>query len=154
MDRMDSSSSISPSNNKMKNDVFSSSAFLVTKHSWKGKYKRILSVGSSGAGIATLNPATMEATNNWAYTDIVTIAPIAGNNASSNIQEFQLVFKKKGNNNNKKPDTMKFSSDYRRYLLTDVLKHHEKFLVQTQQTNKTYLQVSLISSDVYPPFVM
>ena len=92
---MDSSSSISPSNNKMKNDVFSSSAFLVTKHSWKGKYKRILSVGSSGAGIATLNPATMEATNNWAYTDIVTIAPIAGN-ASSNIQEFQLVFKKKG----------------------------------------------------------
>lgn len=119
-----------------KNDVYSSSAFLVTKHSWKGKYKRILAVGSANAGIATLNPTTMEATNTWAYSDIVTIAPIAGN-VSSNIQEFQLVFRK---GNNKKPDTMKFSSDYRRYLLTDVLKHHEKF-VQTQHTNKTILQV-------------
>jgi len=32
--------------------------FLVTKHSWKGKYKRILSIGT--AGISTYNPDRLD----------------------------------------------------------------------------------------------
>lgn len=35
--------------------------FFVTKHSWKGKYKRIFSVGTRG--ITTYNPTTLENTN-------------------------------------------------------------------------------------------
>ena len=55
--------------------------FLVTKHSWKGKYKRILSIGSSG--ISTYNPDKFDLTNRWAYADIVAAAP---NKTSSVIQ--------------------------------------------------------------------
>lgn len=47
--------------------------FLVTKHSWKGKYKRILSIGN--AAISTYNPDKYEATNRWVYGDIVAVAP-------------------------------------------------------------------------------
>ena len=38
---------------------------MVMKHSWKGKYKRIFSVGLSG--ITTHNPSNMESTNTWLY---------------------------------------------------------------------------------------
>lgn len=48
--------------------------FLVTKHSWKGKYKRILAIGT--AGVSTYNPDKYEATNRWPYSDIVSIAPV------------------------------------------------------------------------------
>lgn len=47
--------------------------YLVTKHSWKGKYKRILSIGSTG--ISTYNPDKFDLTNRWIYSDIVAIAP-------------------------------------------------------------------------------
>jgi hypothetical protein len=49
-------------------------SFLVTKHSaWKGKYKRILTIGSQG--IATYNPDKFDATNRWPYSDIISVAP-------------------------------------------------------------------------------
>ncbi len=35
--------------------------FLATKHSWRGKYRRLLLVGP--ASLATLNPLTLEETN-------------------------------------------------------------------------------------------
>ena len=41
------------------------SSFLVIKHSWKGKYKRVFSIGA--LSITTYNPSTMEATNTWQY---------------------------------------------------------------------------------------
>lgn len=47
--------------------------FLVTKHSWKGKYKRILAIGN--AAISTYNPDKYEATNRWVYADIVAVTP-------------------------------------------------------------------------------
>uniref|UniRef100_T1GPV5 DnaJ homologue subfamily C GRV2/DNAJC13 N-terminal domain-containing protein n=1 Tax=Megaselia scalaris TaxID=36166 RepID=T1GPV5_MEGSC len=53
--------------------------YLVTKHSWKGKYKRILSVGS--AGISTYNPEKFEVTNRWSYSDIISIAPSKNSSA-------------------------------------------------------------------------
>merc|ERR1719272_1988161 len=50
------------------------SCFYVTKHSWKGKYKRILAV--TPESIITLNPQTFEETNAWPYdTEFVGIAP-------------------------------------------------------------------------------
>ncbi|GMT29434.1 hypothetical protein PFISCL1PPCAC_20731, partial [Pristionchus fissidentatus] len=47
--------------------------YLVTKHSWKGKYKRIFSIGS--LAITTYNPATLEITNQWEYSDFALIKP-------------------------------------------------------------------------------
>lgn len=58
--------------------------FLVTKHSWKGKYKRILSIGTMG--ISTYNPDKLELTNRWTYSDIVAAAPAK----SSNVNIFLL----------------------------------------------------------------
>lgn len=57
--------------------------YLVTKHSWKGKYKRILSVGS--AGISTYNPEKFEVTNRWSYPDIISIAPSKNSSVSESI---------------------------------------------------------------------
>lgn len=49
-------------------------SFLVTKHSaWKGKYKRILTVGSQS--IATYNPDKYDLTNRWPYQDVISVAP-------------------------------------------------------------------------------
>lgn len=48
-------------------------SYLVTKHSWKGKYKRILSIGSTG--ISTYNPEKYDITNRWTYNDVLSAAP-------------------------------------------------------------------------------
>ncbi|TMW41861.1 hypothetical protein DOY81_013059 [Sarcophaga bullata] len=52
--------------------------FLVTKHSWKGKYKRILAIGN--VGISTYNPDKLDLTNRWSYSDIVSAAPTKTSN--------------------------------------------------------------------------
>ena len=104
-----------------------SSAFVVTKHSWKGKYRRVLSL--SPEGIATLNPSTMEATNSWKLSDIVTAQPQnttgpsegpeqtngKSGSASNSNQEFQLIYRK-----GKKNDNMRFSSEWRSTILTEI----------------------------------
>lgn len=54
--------------------------FLVTKLSWKGRYKRILSIGT--AGISTYNPDKLDLTNRWSYSDIVAAAPSKTTNVS------------------------------------------------------------------------
>lgn len=53
--------------------------YLVTKHSWKGKYKRILSIGTCGT--STYNPDKFDLTNRWLYSDIVAATP----NKTSNV---------------------------------------------------------------------
>lgn len=56
-------------------------SFLVTKHSWKGKYKRILSIGTTG--ISTYHPDRFDETNRWLYSDVFGAAPTkAGGNVS------------------------------------------------------------------------
>lgn len=71
-------------------DVFSSRSYVVTKHSWKGKYKRVFTLGP--IGISTLNPSSMDATNRWAYPDLVSILPAKAQaaNSSSDALEFQV----------------------------------------------------------------
>lgn len=92
--------------------------FYVTKHSpWKGKYKRVFSVGSSG--VTTYNPTTLEVTNKWPYSEIVDVQPVP---ASTNRTEFILTFKKE-----KKNDSMRFSTEHRSALLTSVLTYKPLF---------------------------
>lgn len=61
-------------------------SFLVTKHSaWKGKYKRILTIGSHG--ISTYNPDKFDLTNRWPYSDVISVAP----NKTGNVSQFFLI---------------------------------------------------------------
>ncbi|XP_067003788.2 dnaJ homolog subfamily C member 13 [Anabrus simplex] len=99
--------------------------FLVTKHSWKGKYKRIFSVGTMG--ITTYNPNSLEVTNKWPYSDI-SLMP-SGKVSCQQNNEFTVM-------NLKKNDTMKFSSEHRAQLLTDALKC--RFAVQKRKETLRY----------------
>ena len=54
-------------------DSIDQECYLVTKHSWKGKYKRILAIGKTS--ISTYNPDKFDVTNRWPYSDVVAIAP-------------------------------------------------------------------------------
>lgn len=96
-------------------------AFFCTKHSWRGKYKRIFGVRTTG--VTTLNPTTLEITNNWEYgaevSDIQAV-PKSGN-------EFKLMLKK-----GRKSETLTFSTEHRPYLLTEV----QKLLIRSSVIKK------------------
>ncbi|CAB3251111.1 unnamed protein product [Arctia plantaginis] len=94
-------------------------SFLVTKHSWKGKYKRVFSIGTHG--ITTYNPDRLEVTNKWLYADVVTVTSAKHSNSTAN-HDFTLVMKKE-----KKVDTMKFSSEHKCLVLTEAFKYRNCF---------------------------
>jgi DnaJ homolog subfamily C member 13 len=98
--------------------------FLVTKISWRGKYKRIFSIGT--LGITTYNPDKLEVTNRWPYMDVVTLT--SARNGPPN--EFSLVMKK-----DKKMDTMKFSSDHKNIILTEAFKYRHLFGDKPKETH-------------------
>nr|XP_031831200.1 dnaJ homolog subfamily C member 13 [Nomia melanderi] len=98
--------------------------FLVTKHSWKGKYKRIFSIGSMG--ITTYNPTTLEVTNKWEYSDFISVQPTNRNQLGSH--EFSITMRKE-----RKVDNMKFSSEYRADLLTEALKYRNQFVEKPKE---------------------
>ena len=85
------------------------SSFLVTKHSWKGKYRRVLTVGPEA--FSTHNPGTMEITNSWKLADVIGMNPLSE-------AEFQVTFRKGA----KKQDSMRFSSEFRATVLTEGLR--------------------------------
>ena len=93
-------------------------SFLVTKLSnWRGKYKRIMSIGSHA--LTTYNPSSLEVTNQWPYTEILAVKP-------AERLEFILHIQKK-----KKRDTMRFTSEYRSELLYEFLQ--AKILSEAQK---------------------
>uniref|UniRef100_A0A8C7UW68 J domain-containing protein n=1 Tax=Oncorhynchus mykiss TaxID=8022 RepID=A0A8C7UW68_ONCMY len=92
--------------------------FYTTKHSWRGKYKRVFSVGTHG--ITTYNPATLEVTNQWPYGDICGITPVGKGQGT----EFNLTFRK---GSGKKSETLKFSTEHRTELLTEALRFRTDF---------------------------
>ncbi|XP_058807941.1 dnaJ homolog subfamily C member 13 isoform X2 [Phymastichus coffea] len=92
--------------------------FLVTKHSWKGKYKRIFSIGSMG--ITTYNPNTLDVTNKWEYSDFISVQPTNKNQVGSH--EFCITMRKE-----RKVENMKFSSEHRAHLLTEALRYRNQF---------------------------
>ncbi|RCN30249.1 hypothetical protein ANCCAN_23977, partial [Ancylostoma caninum] len=95
--------------------------YLVTKHSWKGKYKRIFSIGT--LAVTTYNPQTLEITNQWQYEDFIAIKPSPKNATSESRQdEFVIHIRHRG-----KKDTMRFSSDFTAQILTDCLQFTTKF---------------------------
>ena len=100
-----------PSNNNEPRN--SASSFTVTKHSWKGKYRRVLTVGEDA--FSTYNPSSMEVTNSWKLADVVGMQPL---NSQGDLQEFQVTFRK----GPKKTDNMRFSSDWRATILTEGLR--------------------------------
>uniref|UniRef100_A0A8C7D126 DnaJ heat shock protein family (Hsp40) member C13 n=1 Tax=Oncorhynchus kisutch TaxID=8019 RepID=A0A8C7D126_ONCKI len=92
--------------------------FYTTKHSWRGKYKRVFSVGTHG--ITTYNPTTLEVTNQWPYGDICGITPVGKGQGT----EFNLTFRK---GSGKKSETLKFSTEHRTELLTEALRFRTDF---------------------------
>uniref|UniRef100_A0A2I3HZT1 DnaJ heat shock protein family (Hsp40) member C13 n=1 Tax=Nomascus leucogenys TaxID=61853 RepID=A0A2I3HZT1_NOMLE len=92
--------------------------FYTTKHSWRGKYKRVFSVGTHA--ITTYNPNTLEVTNQWPYGDICSISPVGKGQG----MEFNLTFRK---GSGKKSETLKFSTEHRTELLTEALRFRTDF---------------------------
>lgn len=99
-------------------------SFLVTKHSWKGKYKRILSI--SVTGVSTLNPDRFfEITNKWIWSDVIGVTP---NKQLNSINEFNLIVKK-----DRKTDTIRLSSEFRNDIITSILKYCKEFADKPKQ---------------------
>ncbi|XP_053322304.1 dnaJ homolog subfamily C member 13 [Spea bombifrons] len=92
--------------------------FYTTKHSWRGKYKRVFSIGTHA--ITTYNPNTLEVTNQWPYGDICGISPVGKGQGT----EFALTFRK---GSGKKSETLKFSTEHRTELLTEALRFRTDF---------------------------
>lgn len=94
--------------------------YLVTKHSaWKGKYKRVFSVGN--AGITTYNPSSMEVTNQWYYHDFINITPAL--KGVGQVPNEYIITMRKG----KKIDNMRFSSEHRTDILSEALIFRHSF---------------------------
>ena len=126
------------------------SCYHVTKHSWRGKYKRIFSIGTHG--ISTYEPSTLGLTNAWAYDQVISLSLSKSSAASekgpaglasSPVAEFILTFRTKS----KKNDTMRFSSEYRAEILTDALRfqalfHHQQPMAQPKVIQATKIHWS------------
>lgn len=100
--------------------------FVVTKHSWKGKYKRIFSIGS--AGVSTYNLDKFDLTNRWHYNEVVSVLP---NKSGNGTYEFVLNLRK-----DKKIDTIKLSSEFRSEILTSLLKYYREFAEKPKNITK------------------
>ncbi|MCO5595235.1 hypothetical protein L7F22_049274 [Adiantum nelumboides] len=82
--------------------------YMVIKHSWRGKYKRILCI--SPASIITLDPSTLNVTNSYdVTTDFETAAPVIGRDdpQPQHAQEFIINVRTDGRGKFK---AIKFSS--------------------------------------------
>ncbi|XP_064598102.1 dnaJ homolog subfamily C member 13-like isoform X2 [Liolophura sinensis] len=101
--------------------------YFTTKHSWKGKYKRIFSVGTKG--ITTYNPNTLEVTNQWPYSEFISIVP----NVKAPTNNELVITMKKGP---RKTDSMRFSTDHRADLLTEALRFRDQFVEQNKNLKR------------------
>lgn len=87
---------------------------MVIKHSWRGRYKRILCI--SHYTVVTLDPGTLSVTNSYDVgSDFEGATPIIGRDESSS--EFNISVRTDGRGKFK---AMKFSSKYRAGILTEL----------------------------------
>jgi DnaJ family protein C protein 13 len=93
-------------------------SYYCTKHSWRGKYKRVFTVGTHA--LSTYNPGSSEQTNIWTYSDVFAILPSPKSN-----NEFKLMVRK--NPGKPQQTDVTFSCEYRLELLTYALKYYPKF---------------------------
>ncbi|XP_024029794.1 dnaJ homolog subfamily C GRV2 isoform X1 [Morus notabilis] len=111
---MESSSASSNSNFAPLEEPEYVARYLVVKHSWRGRYKRILCI--SNVTIITLDPSTLAVTNSYdVRSDFEGAVPIIGRDDSSN--EFNLSVRTDGRGKFK---AIKFSSRYRASILTEL----------------------------------
>ncbi|KAF8389019.1 hypothetical protein HHK36_025704 [Tetracentron sinense] len=88
--------------------------YMVVKHSWRGRYKRILCI--SNVAIITLDPATLSVTNSYdVSSDYEGASPILGRDENS--QELTLNVRTDGRGKFK---SMKLSSKFRASILTEL----------------------------------
>ncbi|KAL5975614.1 DnaJ subfamily C grv2 [Asimina triloba] len=88
--------------------------YIVVKHSWRGRYKRILCISNSV--IVTLDPSTLTVTNSYdVANDYEAAAPVLGRDESS--QEFTVSVRTDGRGKYK---GIKFSSRFRASILTEL----------------------------------
>ncbi|XP_073277817.1 dnaJ homolog subfamily C GRV2-like isoform X2 [Primulina huaijiensis] len=88
--------------------------YSVVKHSWRGRYKRVLCISSYS--IITLDPNTLSVTNSYDVgSDFESAAPIIGRDENSN--EFSISVRTDGRGKFK---AIKFSSKYRASILTEL----------------------------------
>ncbi|XVE54326.1 hypothetical protein DITRI_Ditri03aG0071500 [Diplodiscus trichospermus] len=88
--------------------------YFVIKHSWRGRYKRILCI--SNVAIITLDPSTLSVTNSYdVSTDFEAATPIIGRDENST--EFNMNVRTDGKGKFK---AIKFSSRYRASILTEL----------------------------------
>ena len=88
--------------------------YYTTKHSWRGKYKRLFAITKDG--VATFNPQSpTEITNKWPWAELNGLTLDTTGKTRSQ-QEFLLHIRKKG-----KVETMKFSTEHRDELLTEAM---------------------------------
>lgn len=88
--------------------------YFVVKHSWRGRYKRILCI--SNVAIITLDPSTLTITNSYdVASDFEAAVPIIGRDDNSN--EFNLSVRTDGRGKFK---AIKFSSRYKTSILTEL----------------------------------
>lgn len=88
--------------------------YMVIKHSWRGRYKRILCI--SNYAIITLDPNTLSATNSYdVASDFEGASPIIGRDDNS--IEFNISVRTDGRGKFK---GIKFSSKYRASILTEL----------------------------------
>jgi DnaJ homolog subfamily C member 13 len=92
--------------------------YMVVKHSWRGRYKRILCL--TGTSIITLDPSTLSVTNSYDVVagDFEAAAPVRGDDmAGSGPLEFSISVRTDGKG---KFRAMRFSSPLRIGILTDL----------------------------------
>lgn len=111
---MESSNSSSNSSTAPVEEAEYLARYLVVKHSWRGRYKRILCI--SNVSIITLDPITLVVTNSYEVaSDFEAATPIIGRDENSN--EFNLSVRTDGRGKYK---AIKFSSRYRASILTEL----------------------------------
>ncbi|GMH03116.1 hypothetical protein Nepgr_004955 [Nepenthes gracilis] len=88
--------------------------YMVVKHSWKGRYKRILCLAN--VAIITLDPSTLAVTNTYdVANDFEGASPVLGRDENCNEFNLSVRTDSKG-----KFKAMKFSSKYRASILTEL----------------------------------
>ncbi|XP_011012557.1 PREDICTED: dnaJ homolog subfamily C GRV2 [Populus euphratica] len=114
MESTSSSSSSSISTPPLQEEPEYLARYLVVKHSWRGRYKRILCI--SNVSIITLDPNTLSVTNSYdAGADFESASAIIGRDENSS--EFNLSVRTDGKGKFK---AIKFSSKFRASILTEL----------------------------------
>ncbi|KAA3681187.1 DnaJ subfamily C member 13, partial [Paragonimus westermani] len=120
--------------------------YLVTKISWKGSYKRLLTIGT--VGITTYNKDTLRVTNQWRHDEVLGVRPDSTVKPSqSHLQRLVLTL----SDTNRKRQEMTFASEYRVDVLTDLLRVPAIKLGWSERVTNLLLCASPISLDQIDP---